>query len=182
MLKRILLSLALLAAAGTVAVGATRALLANSATLTANSFSTGTPDLQIGRDDTEWLDTVTGFTDTLVPGQSKNYYMWLKNSSNNGITMAIAGQATNVSVTGGVITDDVSISFTPVNGAGDPTGSVFGPANLTGWAGGYGFTSPTYDLAAGVSQRYRMTVSMSSGVTTAGSANFDMVFTGTQTP
>lgn len=179
MLKRVLLSLGLLAIAGTIAVGATRALLDDSASLTANSFSTGTPDLQIARDDTDWLDTVTGFTDTLLPTQSKDYYVWLKNNSDNGMTMSIAGQATNVVVNDGVTADDVSVSFTPVDGTGTPTGATFGPASLTGWSGGFAFTSPTYDLTAGASQRYKMTVTMGN-VGDSGDVTFDMVFTGTQ--
>ena len=68
MFKKLLLSLSIVTAVGAAGILGTQALLTDQAVLSANTFSTGTADLQIARDDTAFLDQVTGFTGQIAPG------------------------------------------------------------------------------------------------------------------
>lgn len=82
MFKRILLSLGVIAVVGGAAVAGTQALLSDSVSLTANTFSTGSVDLQIWNGSTYVDGPVTGFTENnLLPGVAGTpHVVWLKNN------------------------------------------------------------------------------------------------------
>jgi len=176
MFKRILLSLGIIAVVGSSAVVGTRALLSDTATLTANSFSTGTVDLQIARDDTGYADTQTGFTLTnLFPGQTGSAFFWLRNNST--VEFTLTGQVTDLS--GTVAGSDVDLRVFPVDGTGTYVGgTVTGPFTLAQWN-----ASPQVinNLLAGVGQRFKAEITIHSNVTVGGGTdNFNMSFVGTQ--
>ena len=78
-MKRIILSLIVLALAGTVAIGATRAYFSDTETSTGNTFSAGTLDLKTGGGDSN----ITMFTVTnTYPGASGSATVALKNDGN----------------------------------------------------------------------------------------------------
>lgn len=186
MKSRLILSFLLIALVGSTAFASTKAVLSDTATLDNNTFSTGTVDLQISTSQSTnpntnsfTVDPVPGFSDTLVPGQTKSKLFWLKNNSDN-IDLAIAAQAGDF---GGTLNGtDVTITFTPVENDGvTPAGSPVS-GTLNDWAAGVSSLGNTIDNGANSGrQRYKMDVSLSSTVTTVGSVNFDFVFTGTQT-
>jgi hypothetical protein len=181
MIKRLLLSLLIITGVSSSAFVATKALLeTNGVTLAANSFDTGSLSLQITKDgDTTWHnDSVTGFTGQLKPGETKSYYVWLKNSTAD-VTLRIASQVPTPTVTGGVTAGDISLVFTPVDASGTPTGSSTTSHSLTTFANPQSFQS-SLNLPPTVEQRYKMDVKMGSSVDTQGSVNFSVIFTGTQ--
>lgn len=176
MKKRLIMSLSLLVLALSVGIAGTRALLSDSVTLTTNTFSTGTVDLQIGPSlESPFAETLLGFTDTLNPGQNVDKFFYLKNNS-VGTGLSIVAQATNPG--GTIATTDVTITFTPVNELNVPVGAAVAQT-LAAW-----ITTPSslgFSLSAGATQRLRMNVAFSSGISASGaSAIFDILFTGTQ--
>ncbi len=177
---RILLSLLLIVIAGTIAYAASRAAFSAQVTLAANTFSTGTVDLQISKSTssapTSFTDvSIAGFTGTILPGQTVSESVWLKNTS-TGVDFAIAAQAASVS--GQISPSDVMIGFTPV----DPSATISGTTVTHTLADWNSVESLGTTIASGAKQRYRMDVTLSSSVTTSGSVGFDFIFTGTQTP
>src|SRR5690242_20384793 len=90
LLTRLFLSFAIVIAVGASSVSAAKALLADPVTLTANTFSTGTVDLQITTGSgTDYADSHVGFTDTIFPGQTKSKIVKLRNNG-SGTPLAIA--------------------------------------------------------------------------------------------
>jgi hypothetical protein len=176
MIKRILLSLLIIVGVGGSAVAGTQALLSDTATMSASTFDTGSVHLQIAKDSTSWLDSIEGFTDTLRPGQSKEYYIWLKNNTPD-LSLALSARADTTS--GTISPTKVTIAFTEVDGSGVVVGeTVTNPLstwdNVTPSTFGAGF-----DLPANTGQRYKMTVSLDDSAT-AGDFGFSFIFTGTQ--
>jgi hypothetical protein len=177
MIAKLLLSLLIIVGVGASAFTATKALLSDQATLTANTFSTGTVSLLVDNDITgaDFDESKTGFSQTLFPGQTVTNYLRLQNDG-SGVALSIQAQATSV---GGTINpDDVTVTLTAVDGTNAPVGSPVSKT-LTQWEtiGGLGNTNVPSD---GI-QRYKMDVSLDSGVTASGaSVNFNFVFTGTQ--
>gem|GEM_PF-2404266 len=170
----------IIAAVGATGVSATRALLNDSAVLGTSTFSTGTVDLQISSTNgNSFTDgPVPGFTDTLNPGTSKNYSVWLKNATPD-VDFSLNGHALNVVLSPGITTTFIKIAFTKV--ADDGSAIVGAPTvlkTMTLWAGGDPFGS-TFNLAANTAQRYKMNVSLDDSAP-AGSFSFDFQFTGTQ--
>jgi len=182
MIKRILLSLLIITAVGASAVGATKALLSDSVTLTANTFSTGTVDLKIatGKNGGTFQDTQVGFTETdIFPGQTRTNFFRLRNVGSGSPDLLIIAQAANVS--GGIAASDVTITITPVNSSDVPVGSAVSHT-LDSWLSTPDSLSPP-NISANTTQRYKMNVTISSSVTTASASSiFDFVFTGTQVP
>lgn len=175
MKKRLLLSISLLVLALSVGIAGTRALLSDTVTLTANTFSTGTVDLQIGLVSDSFAETQLGFTETLNPGQNVNKFFYLRNNS-VGSGLAISAQTLNVS--GAIAPADVTLTFTPVDALDVPVGPAVSQT-LAAWT-----TTPSslaFSISAGSNQKVRMNVAFSSTISTSGaSAIFDVMFTGTQ--
>jgi hypothetical protein len=179
--KKIILSLLIVTAVGATGFAATRALLSDQASLTANSFSTGTADLQIGTDVIPYNDNVTGFSGQIGPGETKSYFFFLKNN-NSGFDMSLAAQAGNVVTGNGVTPGAVTLKFTPVlDGSNTPDSEpASGPITLQDLTSVAPFTVGT-ELSSNETQRYRLDVSMNSGLTqNGGTVSFDLSFTGTQ--
>lgn len=177
---RLFLSLFLIVAVSTTAFASTRALLSDQVTLTANTFSTGTVDLQITTGSgTDYADTHVGFTGALLPGQTITKFVKLKNNSTD-VDLSIAAQAANVT---GISGDNVSVSFTPWTtstvGGHMETGASVTTHTLNEW-----LASPANlgvpDIDNGSTQYYRMDVTIDGSVTSSSSTSFDYVFTGTQ--
>ncbi|HYK08631.1 MAG TPA: hypothetical protein VEW42_04000 [Candidatus Eisenbacteria bacterium] len=163
------------------AFAASRAAFSSQVTLAANTFSTGTVDLQISKSTssapTAFTDvSIAGFTGNILPGATVSQTVWLKNTS-DAVDFLIAAQAASVS--GAIAPADVTVTLTPVSNDGlTNTGSpVIG--TLSDWESVLSLGST---IAHGAKQRYKMDVSLSGSVTTTGSISFDFVFTGTQTP
>lgn len=182
MIKKILLSLFIIAAVGSTAFVATRAQLSDTATLAASTFSVGTADLRIakGGSNTFHADSVTGFSETgVLPGKTITEFFRLRNDSDDAV-LEIAAQASSVS--GALAPSDVTVAFTPVDGSGNSMGSTT-TRTLDIWQSTpTGLGTPNI-ASGGAIQRYKMDVTVSSSVTTGGvSSTFDFIFTGTQTP
>ena len=179
MMKRILLSLGVITVVGGLAVFGTQALLSDSVTLTANTFSTGTVDLQISIDDIQYAGTQVGFSETVFPGQSSSpHYFFLKNN-NSGVGLSIDGQSV---IGGGNAIDPtlVTVALTAVSGGNVPVGAPVSQTLAT-WNTPTALGSP--NIASNAIQKYRMVVSFDSSISAAGADSiFDFVFTGTQVP
>ena len=182
MVKKLILSLFIITAVGATAIYSTRALLSDSVTLTTNTFSTGTVDLQISKNaTTNYADTLSGlFTNVQdLPGQTQTQYFYLKNNG-SGVDLSIAAQSANISVNGGVLSSNVNVTFTPVDSSNTQiAGSTPVSHTLADW-----LTTPTLlgtpNVPSGGRQKYKMDVTLDSGVTSSGTFSFDFTFTGTQ--
>jgi hypothetical protein len=116
--KKLIFSLLVVAAVGATGVSATRALLSDAAVLGTSTFSTGTVDLKISKDGVVFEDgEVTGFNDTLRPGEKKNFTIWLKNATTDAI-FKLDGKALNPTMSAGITPGDIKIAFTEVNADG----------------------------------------------------------------
>ncbi|CAN5132661.1 hypothetical protein BH11PAT1_BH11PAT1_6720 [soil metagenome] len=177
---RLILSIFLIIAVSSTAFASTRAVLSDQVTLTANTFSTGTVDLQITTGSgTDYAETHAGFSGTLLPGQTTSKFVKLRNNG-SGVDLAIAAQAANVS---GLSGDNVTIAFTPwssstVSGHIE-TGASTTTHTLAEWLAAPGSLGNP-NLTSGSIQYYKMDVTIHNSVTTSGNTNFDFIFTGTQ--
>ena len=181
MIKRLFLSLLIISGVSASTFVATKALLeTNPVTLASNSFDTGSVNLQIASDgESTWHnDSVTGFTGSIKPGESKSFYVKLKNNTTD-VSLRLAGQVPTPAVTGAVTAGDVSLIFTPVDGSGNTTGPSTTSHTLSTFANPQNFQT-SLNLPPSAEQRYRMDVKMSSSVGGAGTVNFSVIFTGTQ--
>lgn len=183
MIKKLIVSLLIITSVGATSVYATKALLSDPVTLTANTFSTGTVDLQITVGSDAYADSHTGFTDTVFPGQTKSKFFKLKNNA-SGIPLTIAAQAANTS---GLPGDKVTVAFTPwttsTTGGHAETGAVTTSHTLAEWlANPAELGIPNIPSTTGnTGQDYRMDVSIDPSINTSGgNTSFDFVFTGTQ--
>jgi hypothetical protein len=179
MFKRILLSLGVITVVAGAAVVGTQALLSDSVTLTANTFSTGSVDLEISTDNVTFADTSVGFSETdLMPGDKASAFFWLQNLSD--VDMTLTGQANINHSTSEIDPTLVEVSLTPVDGGGSPiTGAVTTTFTIQEWEDA--IRTLGNDLDASTTQRYMMEVTIDESVTTEnGSIDFDFTFTGTQ--
>lgn len=175
MIKRLLLSLGVITVVGSLAVYGTQALLSDTVTLTANTFSTGTVDLQIWDGDS-YEDTSVGFTETMFPGESSDpHAFWLKNNA-SGVDLSIAAAAT--------VTDNeidptlVEVTIVAVDGANTPVGTPVTKL-LSDWTTPSALGLP--DITTNGEQKYLMTVTFDESIEDAGATSaFDFTFTGTQ--
>lgn len=179
MVKKLLLSLFIIAAVGTAGVSATRALLSDQAVLSANTFSTGTADLLVAKGQTggTYQESQAGFTSSLLPGETVTNYFRLKNNSSD-VDFSIAAQA--VGVTGDIDPNNVTVTFTPVNSSEVPVGTAVSHT-LSAWS----TTPASLDLPNinhGGTQEYKIDVTLAPSISSTGTATFDFTFTGTQTP
>lgn len=181
MIKKLILSLFIVTAVGASAVVATRALLSDQVTLTANAFTTGSVDLQIGvgTSNVVYADTHEGFTGNLLPGQAVSKFFKLKN---NGTDVILSIQAQSANSGGTIPTDKVIVSFTPwssTTAAGHAeTGAVKITRTLQEWLTPGDLGIP--NITGGGNQDYRMDVSVDQNVSSGGNTSFDFMFTGTQ--
>jgi hypothetical protein len=182
MIKKLLLSLAIVVAVGGSAIVATKALLSDQVTLTASSFSTGTANLQITVGADQLGDTHVGFTETVFPGQSKAKFFKLRNN-NSGFPFEISAQSGSII---GLPGDKVHVSFTPWSSDGGvsgttghaETGAVKTTHTLTEWLTPGGLGLP--NIPNNSTQDYKMEVEVDSSISTPGTSTFDFTFTGTQ--
>lgn len=176
--KKLIFSLLVVAAVGATAVSATRALLSDAATLGESTFSTGTVDLQISNGGPYGDGPVTGFSDSLRPGENKNYSVWLKNNTSD-VVFKLDGKALTPVLSAGIDKGDVKIRFTEVNADGsDLIGGATIQKTLTTWEGGDPFGAG-FNLPANGEQRYKMNVELDDSAP-AGTFSFSFEFTGTQ--
>lgn len=177
--KKLAFSLLVVAAVGVTGVSATRALLNDTATLGASTFSTGTVDLKISKDGGSFVDgPVEGFTDTLRPNEKKDFEIWLKNTTPDAV-FKLDGKALSPTMSEGIEPGDIKISFTEVNPDGSAMdGGATVSKTITTWDDGdplgTGFT-----LAANTAQRYKMSVELDDSAPN-GTFSFSFEFTGTQ--
>ncbi|HSA83534.1 MAG TPA: hypothetical protein VLF20_01455 [Patescibacteria group bacterium] len=178
MIKKLLFSLFIIAAVGGTSIAATRALLSDQAVLSENTFSTGTVGLLVakGQSGGTFQEETIGFEATLLPGETFTNYFRLKNDSPDA-HFSIAAQATEVG--GSITSDDVIVSFTPVNSSEDPIGATV-TKTLAEWE-----ASPASlglpNIADGATQEYQIDVTLDDDVASGGATTeFDFVFTGTQ--
>ena len=177
MIKRLFVSVAIITVVCASAAQATIAMLSDNATLTTNTFSTGTADLLVcnGKTCTDYTDSDDGFADTLLPGQTITKFFRLKNNS-AGVDFSVTAQTVNES--GSVSKSDVTIAITPIDSSDNPIGVAFSHT-LSDWHNPQPLSLP--NIVHGGIQRYKMDVTFSSGITATGSSSFDFVFSGTQT-
>ncbi len=181
---RLLLSLLIIVGVGAGALTATKALLSDQAVLTANTFSTGTVDLQVSSGKTSpFGDSVDGFKVTkMLPGATDTEFFRLKNIGD--VDLAITAQAASIS--GDLNANDITITITPVDSLYHPiVGSTPITHSLHEWETptSLGIPNISHGGTSGTIQRYQADVTISSGVTTGGASSiFDFIFTGTQTP
>ena len=177
MVVKLVLSLLIIVGVGAASASATQALLTDTASLTANTFSTGSVNLLINVNKTggSFGDTKTGFSQTLLPGETVTKFIRLKNED-SGVDLAIAAQAVNV--TGAISPEDVNVTFTAVDSLDAPVGAPV-TKTLAAWQTIGDLGDP--DIASDATQRYTMDVEIDESVTSPGiSVTFDFVFTGTQ--
>lgn len=181
MIFKLLMSLLIIVGVGATGVVATQALVSDEVTLTANTYSVGSIDLKIntGKTSGEFEDSKTGFTGTLLPGETVVSFIRLKN--NDGDTsLSIAAQATDIIPTTGITANDVDITFTAIDTdtAETPVGDAV-TKTLAEWETVGQLGLPNID--EGDTQRYKMVVKIHDSVTQPGaSISFNLVFTGTQ--
>lgn len=180
MIKKLILSLLIIAGVSAAAFTASRALLSDNATLAASTFSVGTVDLQISKSNTTsggtfYSDSIAGFSDSILPGQTKSELLWLKNDGTN-VDFSIAGQSSSIS--GEINPNNLTVAFTPVSSDASTNVGTKVSHTLSEWESVQSLDS---NIAHGGKQRYKMEVTLDSGVSSSGSITFDFVFTGTQT-
>lgn len=179
MIKKLLLSLAIITAVGATGVSATRALLNDKAVLGESTFTTGTVNLLIssGGDYEEVSDA--GFEAiNLRPGTSKDFSVWLKNGTTD-VDFKLDGKALAFTSTGGITQSHVKVRFTKVNPNGTliPDGATV-QKTMTTWNGGDPLGTE-FNLLANTEQRYIMNVELDDSAP-AGDFKFGFEFTGTQ--
>jgi len=182
---RLLLSFFLIALVSASAFAATKAVLSDQVTLAANTFNTGTVDLQISKSTSSnpstFTDTsIAGFTGKVLPGESTSVLFWLKNDSSD-IHFEMAAQSSSLS--GSIDPSKVTVTFTAVNNDGTSSGAPSASHTLAEWnASPLAMNSFIFHSVNSGRQRYKMEVALDSDVPAiGGTVVFDVVFTGTQT-
>lgn len=178
-IKKLILSLAIITAVGATGVSATQALLNDQAVLGESTFTTGTVNLLISSGGNYEDTSDTGFTAlNLRPGTSKDFDIWLKNGTSD-VVFKLDGKALGFTQTGGITTSQVKVKFTEVNTDGSPlVGGATVQKTLSTWAGGDPFGTG-FNLPANSEQRYKMNVELDDAAPT-GEFKFSFEFTGTQ--
>ncbi len=185
MIKKIILSLLIIGGVGASAVAGTQALLSDTATLTANTFSTGTIGLEVATTPvTTFANELPGFSNSnMLPGQTASYFFKLRNNEAD-VDLSIAAQAINVNV-GGLDPAKVIVTFSPWS-SGTTSGSLVSGGTVTThtlqeWKSGFSLGLPNLTKSS-TGKYYRMDVTIDPSVNTGGmSSIFDFLFTGTQT-
>jgi hypothetical protein len=177
--KRLFYSIAIVLAWFGFVLEGSHALFTDAASLTGNTISTGSVDLLISNSQnassTVFADTRPGFTYSLNPGDSGEFYFLLKNSGSNGVPM-------DVDVSSSVTPEDsmntmVNVEFTPVDATGISVGAI-STASLSG------LTNPirlSATIPAGGTQRFKMKATLSAVFPEQNhTASFDLLFSGRQ--
>ncbi|KKR70221.1 MAG: hypothetical protein UU81_C0065G0001 [Microgenomates group bacterium GW2011_GWC1_41_8] len=178
MFKRILFSVGTMSVVVAAAFVGTQALLSDDVELTANTFSTGSVDLQIWDvTSATYVESTVGFTDTMLPGEpSGPHVIWLKNNG-SGVDLAISAAAT-VSVEE-INSDDVTVTLEARSADGSTSAGTPVTQTLTAWETPTALGSP--NIPTDDEQRYHMTVEIAEAVTASDDdVTFDFTFTGTQ--
>lgn len=181
--------------------GVSRALFTSApATATANSFSTGSADLQIASDVSNSPGTygtsIPGATvSDLTPGKTSTLVFWLKNNSSGDMELDLASDLANV--TAGTLGSSLNIKFTCDNKTSSSTARDGETSNktLTAWdtdaaepvnqgtdttPGRLG-PNGTANGSGSDEAKCTMTTTLDPTSNSQGaSASFDAVFTGTQ--
>lgn len=166
---------------GLIAEGA-HALITDTATLTGNSISTGSTDLQISNSQsgssTTFADSRTGFSYFLNPGETGESYFLLKNASSSNTMLDIDVTAGNAGDSSPDLISAILVELTPVDSAGVATGVPIS-RQLQEYIAGHINLGATIDK--GKTQRFKAKIILSPLVNLANqSINYDLVFTGTQ--
>jgi predicted ribosomally synthesized peptide with SipW-like signal peptide len=99
-MKKILISLAIIAAVGAIGFGATRAYFSDTETSTGNTFTAGSIDLALSKGngyDNTWAGAIKTFSN-MAPGQeSDEFSIWFKNdgSINGTLVVNVSGNTEN---------------------------------------------------------------------------------------
>ena len=179
--KRLVYSLAIILVWLGFVVEGSHALLSATATLKGSTINTGTADLLINNSQdptpSSFSASQPGFAYNLIPGQSQDYYFYLKNSSASdlpfdiNVVPSVQNQASDLFAA-------TNIEFTPVDSSGTPSGiPVAGTlASMTNQISPLGTT-----ISQNGVQRYRLRVNLSSSyVNQNQTLSFDLAFTGVQ--
>lgn len=183
MIRKILLSLLIVVGVGGSAVVGTQALLSDNASLTLNTFSTGTVGLEVATNPvTTFAESLPGFSNTnMLPGQTSSHFFKLRNNEAD-VDLSIAAQAINVNQ-GGIDPSKVVIKFSPwttgTTGGSLVVGGAVTSHTLQEWKNGASLGNPALSKSS-TGRYYRMDVTIDSSVTGNLSSIFDFVFTGTQ--
>ena len=184
MIKKLILSLLIIAGVGGSAVMGTRALLSDTASLTTNTFSTGTIGLEVATNPvTTFAKNLPGFSNTnMLPGQTSTHFFKLRNNGAD-VDLSLAAQAIGVN-TGGLDPSKIIVKFSPWS-TGTTGGSLVSGGTVTShtlleWETGFPLGTPNLSQSS-TGKYYRMDVTIDPSATTGGmSSIFDFVFTGTQ--
>lgn len=123
-------SLIIILAVVAIASAATYAIWTRTATATTNTFSTGTPDLQISLTGSDFADSVAGLTTTdLYPGWSQDQDIYLKNTSSANISWDVFPKILPSNGADTALGDQIQLYFTWSDGTSNPTGTY----SLTAW-------------------------------------------------
>lgn len=158
MFKKILLSIVIIATAGTTAVLGTQALADDTAVLGASTYSTNSVNLKISKTGApgSFAESVDGFDTNLKlsPGKSVTQTVYLKNES-EADALKISAQATNVA--GTIDAGDVKIKFVKSGTATETTNSA-----LSTWANSLKALGTDFNLPIGATQQYDIVISLDS--------------------
>lgn len=192
---RIALSLASIAAAGALAVGATFAFFSDSTQVLGNTFTTGNADLQIAVDSSNSAGTYGGsivgvnFTG-IEPGFTGQKLFWLKNNSSSTITLDLKSDLANLGGsfhgTDGSLPDKLYVRFrcdSDNDGLGDTEDTVTGEFSVNTWI--TGGDDSLGSLAQNAQVQCRMEARLDSGAGNEianGNISFDAIFNGNQAP
>lgn len=172
--------------------GATFAAFLDQASLTANTFASGEADLRIAIidpatnvDDSEYAPTQPGFGagETLIPGYDEDFSFWLRNFSDDSVTLDVIARLATVTGDSEALQDAVQITFSCLRE--DAVATSAGPFSINQWEAGQalfvnldGSSSPVSDEAA---CDMNVTLPLSADNTVAGKiVNFNVLFDGTQ--
>jgi len=106
--------------------GVTFAAQTNTAALTTNSLTSGTPLLQVGTQSSAFADTAPGMTATLTPGITQSFTFYLQNNDTLplSVTASVPTDFTNSEIPASAVTMSLDCG----------AGAVIYP--LSSWAGG----------------------------------------------
>lgn len=157
------------------------ALLADSATLAANSLTTGSAGLMVSTSQDLasplFAQSRPGFSFSAVPGKVESRFVSLKNSSPAQVPLDIDMLSNIQSGANNIYTATV-LGFTTVDATGTPTGQ---PSSVTLAASSATHTRLNVTIPPDSVQRFRMDTTVDQGYALAGqNATYDLIFTGTQ--
>jgi hypothetical protein len=160
------------------------ALQSQQDTLTGNTIETATANLQLSTDGTNYSDSHSGFDfNNIVPGgqsvPTTGYPFYLKNSGGTPLSLKLAVSSTPANPNS-VDLSKVNVLLTPV---GTGTGvQTFTLQSLIAGSSSGGLAITSGNLASGVSQQFKLQVSMASDAVSGSGAslgNIDFSFSGT---